>query len=234
MPGVEIVEHAAFIDCVNLTDVECGKLEIIGDCAFEGCHSLRSIDLPSVKIVVGDSFLHCFGLTDVTFSNKLESLGYASFADCSALKRITIPLKDGIIAADDIFSGCGEKLERVDLIEGVVLHETIAALLLEEWRNDMYEEIDSIDQILLTASAGFYHYDMDHHDDGGKARAIRTWIRSVLLKIIHYKAEHQHIVGEAATYLQLALPNDIVMKNVLPFLELPSYTFEFELEEEDD
>eukprot|EP00984_Skeletonema_dohrnii_P016066 scaffold7052_cov138-Skeletonema_dohrnii-CCMP3373.AAC.4 len=75
---------------------------------------------------------------------------------------------------------------------------------------------------------------MNDDDEGGKARAIRTWIRSVIGKIIHYKAEHQRIVGEAATYLQLALPNDIVMKNVLPFLELPSYTFEVELEEEDD
>mmetsp|Transcript_17088 Transcript_17088/g.25371 ORF Transcript_17088/g.25371 Transcript_17088/m.25371 type:complete len:86 (+) Transcript_17088:1372-1629(+) len=37
-------------------------------------------------------------------------------------------------------------------------------------------------------------------------------------------------------FLQLALPRDILMKNVLPFLELPSYTFELvdHEEEEDD
>ena len=28
------------------------------------------------------------------------------------------------------------------------------------------------------------------------------------------------------TTLELALPNDIAMNNVLPFLELPTYTFE--------
>ena len=62
---------------------------------------------------------------------------------------------------------------------------------------------------------------------GGKAEAIRTWIRSVLRKVIHYKAEHQRLLDEeVANTLQLALPQDIVMNNVLPFLELPSYTFE--------
>jgi|SaaInl74LU_5_DNA_1037368.scaffolds.fasta_scaffold67159_1 hypothetical protein len=50
----------------------------------------------------------------------------------------------------------------------------------------------------------------------------KTWIRSVLRKIIDYKARHQRFVDEAATTLQLALPqdHDIVMRNVLPFLEL--------------
>ncbi len=41
---------------------------------------------------------------------------------------------------------------------------------------------------------------------------------------------------EVATTLQLALPHDIVMNYVLPFLVLPSYTFEVgnhEDEEED-
>ena len=166
------------------------------------------------------------------FGSKLERIEELAFIDCTALKRITIPLKDGIIAADDIFEGC---VERVDLVEGEV-YETIAALQMEEWRNEMKEEIDSINQILPTTPADFYHYHMDHHDDGGNARAIRTWLRSVLRKIIHHKAQHQRIVDEAATYLQLALPRDIVTKNVLPFLELPSYTFELvdHEEEEDD
>jgi len=87
----------------------------------------------------------------------------------------------------------------------------------------MNEEINSINQILPTASAGG-GYEGDH---GEKARAIRTWIRSVLRKIVHYQAEHQRLLDEeVATTLQLVLPQDIVSNNVLPFLELPSYTFE--------
>ena len=218
--------------CEALTDVECGKLEIIKDSAFAGCNSLGSISLPSAKIVERDALFNCEALTDATFSSELERIEMGAFVNCRSLERIIIPLKDGVIAADNIFRGC-DNLKHVDLVQGPV-HETIAALLMEEWGNDMYEEIDSINQILPTAPGGIYCYEIGLHDDGGKTRAIRTWIRSVLRKIIHYKAEHQRIVDEAATYLQLALPRDIVIKNVLPFLELPSCTFEVELEEEDD
>mmetsp|Transcript_4636 Transcript_4636/g.5898 ORF Transcript_4636/g.5898 Transcript_4636/m.5898 type:complete len:133 (-) Transcript_4636:358-756(-) len=128
-----------------------------------------------------------------------------------------------MITADRIFSFC-DNLRHVDLVEGE-LHETIAALQFEEWRNDVNEEIDSINQILPTVSAG--GGDVGEFDEGEKAQAIRTWIRSVIGKIIHYQAEQQRLLDEeVATTLQLALPQDIVMNNVLPFLELPSYTFE--------
>jgi len=123
-------------------------------------------------------------------------------------------------------------LKHVDLVEGEELRETIAALQFEEWRNDMSEEINSVDQILLTADAGSFY----HEDVGVKAEAIRTWIRSVLDKMIHYKAEHERILNEVATTLQLALPQDAVMNSVLPFLELP-HTFgegDESEEEEDD
>jgi len=133
-----------------------------------------------------------------------------------------------MITADDIFTGCGN-LKHIDLVEGEV-HETIAALQLEEWRNDMYEEINSINQILPTVDAGFSE---EEDDVGEKVEAIRTWIRSVLGKIIHYKAEHQRLLDEqVATTLEHSLSQDIVMNNVLPFLELPSYTFEVEDYEE--
>ena len=72
-------------------------------------------------------------------------------------------------------------------------------------------------------------------DSGEKVRAIPTWIRSVLRKIVRYKEEHRRVLDEAATTLQLALPRDTVMNNVLPFLALPSHTFEGEdLEDGDD
>ena len=86
----------------------------------------------------------------------------------------------------------------------------------------MNEEIDSISRVLPNTRTGSWN------DPGGKAKEIRTWIRSVLHKIVRYKAEHRSYLNEAATTLHSALPNDIVLKNVLPFLELPSYTFEGE------
>eukprot|EP00985_Skeletonema_marinoi_P010165 scaffold4795_cov191-Skeletonema_marinoi.AAC.3 len=222
MPGVKVVEYEAFINCYSLTDVECGKLEIIQDRAFSGCKSLRSIDLPSAKIVENGAFEGCEVLTDVKFGSKLDRVERVAFANCYALERITIPLKDGMISRDTIFSACAN-LKHVDLVEGE-LHETVAALQLQEWRNDiMNVEINSINQILPTVDAGSgWDGDAGEFDEGGKAQAIRMWIRSVLRKIVHYKAEHQRLLDEeVATTLQLILPQEIVMNNVLPFLELP-------------
>eukprot|EP00984_Skeletonema_dohrnii_P035500 scaffold35344_cov155-Skeletonema_dohrnii-CCMP3373.AAC.1 len=226
MPGVEVVENEAFADCKALAIVECDKLERIGRKAFHRCKSLRSINLPSAKTVGSFVFCDCHALTNVVFGKELELIGQWAFYRCTSLERITIPLKDDIITdSDSTFARC-KNLKHVDLVEGE-LHGTIAALLLEEWKHDIYEEINSINQSLPT---------VDWSDDGGKARAIRMWIRSILRKTIHYNAQHRSYLNETAAILKLDLPQDIVMKNVLPFLELPSYTFEVgdHEDEEDD
>ncbi len=224
MPGVKIIEESAFYFCDLLTDVECGKLEIIGSHAFRECQCLTSIDLSSARIVHSDAFAWC-NLTEVKFGSELQRIDDDAFCYCRALERITIPLKDGLMDYDYTFAECFE-LKHVDLIE---VHETIVALHMEEWRNDMRAEIDSINQILpkvyddFQISTSFHWTERIYTTE--KAQAIRTWIRSVLDKIIHYKAEHESVLDDAATALQLALPRDLVMDNVLSFLELPSQTF---------
>eukprot|EP00984_Skeletonema_dohrnii_P005527 scaffold1952_cov85-Skeletonema_dohrnii-CCMP3373.AAC.1 len=225
MLGVEIVGSQAFRNCYALTDVECGKLERIENHAFAGCKSLGSINFPSAKIVERSAFNECAALTEIKFGKELESISYGAFSGCTSLQRINIPLKDDIITHDNTFQGC-KNLKHVDLVERAVLRDTIAALLLEEWKNYMNEEINAINQSLPTTPAG----SDDFYDVGEKAEAVQSWIRSVLRKTIHYKAQHQHVLEEAAATLQLqvALPQDIVIKNVLPFLELPSHTFEEE------
>ena len=80
----------------------------------------------------------------------------------------------------------------------------------------MNEEIDAIKKI-LPKEAG-----------KGKTSVIRGWIRSVLGKIINYKAEHRRLLNKAVINLPIILPQDVVMNNVLPFLELPSHKFEVE------
>ena len=223
MPGVKVVERAAFTVCEALTYIECGKLEIVGYQAFYGT-SLRSINLPSARIVEELAFNHCQAMKKVKFSNKLERIVEGTFYGCTSLERISLPLKDSMITADNIFQGCKE-LKRVDLVEGAILNKTVAALLWEEWKNDMNEEIYAINQNLVSAPAGNLY---GVSDEGGKARTIRRGTSSVLRKIVHYKAEHQRILNEAATTLHHVLPHDIVLDNVLSFLDLPSYTFDGE------
>ena len=96
----------------------------------------------------------------------------------------------------------------------------------------MNEEIDTISQILPETDAGVsfmdeeFEQDSDEDLSGWKANAMRKWIRSVLSKITDYKAKHRRYLNEAATALEPALPKDIVFKNVLPFVELPSDTLQ--------
>ena len=236
MRGVKIVERFAFYWCEALEDVECDKLEIIDYGAFVYCTSLRSINLPSARVVGLEAFLGCKALSDVKFGSKLERIEERTFQECINLERITIPLKDGLFEHDDTFRKCDD-LSQVDLVKGEV-HEIIAALHLEEWRNDMIKEIDSINQILPGAYAGEWDTDDAEEDDvGDKAREIRRWIRLVLRKIIRYQAEHRRLLDDAASTLGRVFSQDIVMNNVLPFLELPPYTFDVggdDEEEEED
>ena len=221
MPGVKEVKQRAFQLCCALTSIECGKLERIGECAFGMCESLSSIDLPSIKRVEDAAIYSCTKLINAKFGKDLESIRGGAFKYCTSLERIALPLKNYTINAYDVFQGC-KKLNHIDLVEGAILDETIAALHMEEWQDGMSEEIDAINRILSNAPSGNWN------DPGEKAQAIQAWIRSVLRKIIHYKAQHCRYVNEAASTLQPALPNDILFKNVLPFLELPSHRFEGE------
>jgi len=67
------------------------------------------------------------------------------------------------------------------------------SLQLESWRNDINEEIQSINRVLPGTGPR------------EKADEIRRWIQSVIRRIEHYKAEHNMLLKEATTLLELAL-----------------------------
>eukprot|EP00984_Skeletonema_dohrnii_P024781 scaffold13913_cov84-Skeletonema_dohrnii-CCMP3373.AAC.6 len=201
MPGVKVVASFAFDCCVALRYVACGKLKRIEVEAFRHCESLTSIDLPSVEFVGESAFTDCTALTNVKFGKELESIGEMAFYKCTSLEQITIPLKDGMFDHDNIFQGC-EKLERIDLVGGEIqqVNIAIAAFLMEDWRKDMNEAIDSINQILPDTPAGD-----DIYNVGKKAFAIREWITNVLRKFSHYQTQHRLLLKEAMTTVELAM-----------------------------
>ncbi len=197
MPGVIVIENGAFYYCIDLTDVEFGdKLETIGDRAFHGCHSLRNIRIPSVRTLGKSSFSDCKQLNDVELP-FIETIGEYAFVRCTSLRRIAIPLKNNMFPPDEYqqylhFDGC-KNLAVVDLVGGI--HKTIASLLLESWRNEMNQEIDRINQ------------DLPHISANRKTNAIQLWIRSVIDRIEHFKAEHYALLKEDITQLELAIWN---------------------------
>jgi hypothetical protein len=235
MDGVTEIGRSAFKYCHYLCDgdVKFDKVEIVGDGAFSLCKFLRSISLPSVKRIGQSVFFYCERLTDAVFGKELGRIEGGAFSDCYGLRRIAIPLKDGLDIGYRAFYNC-TKFSRVDAIEEV--HKTISSLHLESWRGEMKEEIDSINQTLPEIPAR------------EKTVRIQRWIRSTIDRMEHYKAEHQILLKEAMTLLELALWKaklegnrsnidtesvevvrkqhrvtcgaNIVIKNVLPFLVL--------------
>ncbi len=220
--GVEIIEEFAFCRCeslsgkikllgvreiedygfrnVALSDVEFGdRLETIGIEAFQHCNSLRSIKSLSVRTVEVGAFGNCRQLTDVEFGNNLETIGCGSFLNCSNLQRIAIPLKDDLFSPDPLEQQyytqfhCCENLRTVNIVGAEGINNTISSLLMKSWRDEMNEEIGRINRELPSTR----RFD--------KADAIRLWISSVIDRMNHYKSEHNRLLKEHMTLLELAI-----------------------------
>jgi hypothetical protein len=198
--SVKIIPRAAFYQRQFLVSVETHDgIEKVEGKAFYGCTALREIRLPGVRIVEEDAFHYCINLTDVAFGDKLETIEYGAFAYCKYLQRIAIPLKDNMFPLHPITQQYNQfnqqclNLTTVDLVGVERIHNTIASLLLESWKDEMNQEINRINQ------------DLPNIPSHEKTNAIRLWIRSVLNRMEHYKAEHYALLKENMTQLELAL-----------------------------
>jgi hypothetical protein len=239
--GVKFIENMAFSGCSGLTSVEFGdKLEIIEPRAFEDCVSLRSITMPSVRTIGECAFSNCRQLNGLDLPEDLDTVGQYAFFDCPSLRCIAMPLKDNMIE-DGVFNDC-PNLTTVTLVGGI--HKTIASFNLESWRNDMGEEINRINQVLSNTGARektaaiqrwiqlviarVENYKTEH-----KALLKEA---TTLLELALWKANLDDNEGgiiqqggvmttrkqikRARKELCITSGSSIVIKNVLPFLEL--------------
>lgn len=80
--------------------------EGIGNRAFSGCDSLRSIRIPVGVIRIGAAaFQGCTKLANITIPDGVKEIGYSAFRNCTSLSQIVLPN-----SVEDIswftFSGC--------------------------------------------------------------------------------------------------------------------------------
>eukprot|EP00984_Skeletonema_dohrnii_P005385 scaffold1896_cov86-Skeletonema_dohrnii-CCMP3373.AAC.1 len=243
---VEIGEHA-FCECVNLADVEFGnKLETIGTSAFGGCSSLEHLKLPSVIIIEAGAFWNCSALTDIEFSDRLEAIEAQAFSRCERIERISIPLKSDLFAYDDLFERYNQfdrcdQLTKIDLVGEI--HKVVASLHMENWRTEMSTEIDQINQVLPTTPTDEKSDEIQQWMDSVmnkmdqfKAEHYRYVKEAVsVLELALWKAkldEKEDSCSEGRTKKakvdaesarrekRITCGADIVIKNVLPFLQL--------------
>lgn len=226
LPGVVEIEEHAFVECTKLPFVRFPNLEVVGPYGFSDCVELEFVDLPSVRIVEEFGFQDCTKLVGAIFGSRLENLQRMVFRGCFSLEYVSLPLKAGVIKCDDTFYQC-RNLVSVRLVEEAVLNDTVMCLQLQSWRNTMNSVIGSISPSLSSAHPGhFIPTGPVSCKAGDKAHTINRWIRSVLRDVNLYKRYHQEFLEEAATSLNLVLPQEIVTTGIIPFLELPPHEFE--------
>mmetsp|Transcript_32850 Transcript_32850/g.48441 ORF Transcript_32850/g.48441 Transcript_32850/m.48441 type:complete len:343 (+) Transcript_32850:130-1158(+) len=99
------------------------KLERIGVGAFTRCGSLRGLKLPSVKIVDSHAFQFCINMTDVEFGEGLERMDESALLNCYSLRRVAMPLREDLIS-DNIFKGCTNmaSVELVGEVHNTISH----------------------------------------------------------------------------------------------------------------
>ncbi len=82
----------AFKNCYHLTWVDLPNVKKIGEGAFSGYSSLKSVTIPgSVQTIEEYTFNECCNLESVEILDGVEAIDYYAFASCSNLNKITIP-----------------------------------------------------------------------------------------------------------------------------------------------
>ena len=242
--AVEVNEEA-FYGCENLESVEFGvRLEIIGQHSFAWT-LLTELKLPSIITIGNHAFWNCKRLTDIELSGRLQTIGKSAFYNCESLQRIAIPLKRDLFEFSnmwqkyDQFDDC-RQLTTIDLVGGI--HKTVASLHMESWRTEMNEEINQINQVLPNAPADektdeirqWMHSVVDKMDQfkDKHYRYVKEGI--TLLELALWKAklgDKEENTEERAKKAKVDAASarkdkhitcgaDMVIKNVLPFLEL--------------
>ena len=236
----------AFVGCANLESVEFGDyLETIGNAAFYKCYALKTpLKLPSITTIEQYAFNECKCFVNIELSERLETIERGAFHGCERLQRITIPLKRDLLEFSAVFQRYTQfdecyRLTTVDLVGGI--HKTVASLHMESWRTETIAEINRINQVLPSTPDDektneiqqwmeslldkMDHYKAEHYV------YVKEGISLLELSLWKAKLGEEDICGERAKKVKVDAASarkgkritcgaDIVIKNVLPFLQL--------------
>ncbi len=90
--GVENIGDYAFYGCSSIKTVSIPESAVaIGDYAFYRCSGLEVLSIPTgVKVIGENAFAYCSHITSLSFPRSIESIGKNAFQSCSTLSSVYI------------------------------------------------------------------------------------------------------------------------------------------------
>ncbi len=110
------INELAFVNCTSLEEVYFisqeklpiadSNLSLIYRNAFQGCTSLKKLDLSNVKIITVDqmAFAGCTALTEIVKMSAIGKADIGAFYGCTSLK--SIDLSSLHVSGESVFEGC--------------------------------------------------------------------------------------------------------------------------------
>ncbi len=102
------IPQSCFMGCSGIEEIifeDGNKIATIGTDAFQGCSSLKSIELPAtITSVPMNLLLGCSKLESVNFLGEITSIQQSAFNGCAALHNFTFPATLKTIAASAFYN----------------------------------------------------------------------------------------------------------------------------------
>jgi len=161
---VKVIAKNVFSSAINLKEIYgLENVETIGDAAFWGCDSLKSINLANAKKIGNMAFSKCIGLENIEFGTNLVEIGRSAFYGCNKLDSVKLP--DGLkVLWVSAFENC-DWLRRVEIPQSLFqIHESA------------FEGCVSLESVTFYGESDTKHYPYIHHYAFKDCYSLREFI----------------------------------------------------------